>query len=161
MRDIRRNATSALGTSSKLVLVFNSGYEKTKDLKWRLTRKNNRNVFDKGFSTGLMDKMGPVEAFLWPGVIGGILYYYLEDATWEYPVPLGFVTRDPIVLSRLSKFLFVQWTGYGRKIRQHWPTEGGAEQNHEVAGSEVFSTLVNVVQEKEPRNILTLRKRGS
>ena len=160
IRDIRRSATAFSGTNSELFLVFNSGYEKTKDLKWRLTRKNNRNVFDKGFSTGLMDKMGPVEAFIWPGVIGGVVYYYLEDATWEYPVPLGFLTRDPIVLSRLSKFLFVQWTGYGRKVRQHWPAEAGAERDHEVAGPEVFSALVNDVQVKGPRNILTLRERG-
>ena len=160
--NIRAKASAALVGNSKLVLVFNASYEKAAGLKWRLTRKNNRNLFDRGLSTSLTDKMGPVEAFLWPGVVGGMLYYYLEDPSWEYPVPLGFVSRDPEVLTRLSRFLFVQWAGHGRKVRQHWPVEGGAEPHREVSGKEVFSTLLESLRENRPQSgILTLRKRRS
>jgi len=162
MSRIRREATSVVAGSSELNLVFNSKYENPKKLKWRLTRRNNRNVFDKGFSTAFRDEMGPVEAFLWPGVVGGVLYYYLEDDSSEYPIPLGFVTRDPELLGSLSKFLFTQWAGFGRKVKQHWPSKGGSDSEREIASREVFSALVgSATAKKSSSRTLTLPKRDS
>lgn len=139
---IRREATGMLAGNSEVSLIFNERYEDAKDLKWRLTRKNNRNVFDYGFGTTFRDELCPVEAFLWPGVLGGVLYYYLEDDAAEYPIPLGFLTREPDVLNSLSGFLFRQWSGSGKKIKQYWPVMSGSGAEREVSGRKVFSALV-------------------
>ncbi len=159
---IRREVTGFVAGNSVLNLVFNAKYENPKKLKWRLTRNNNRNVFDNGFETTFGDELCPVEAFLWPGVAGGVLYYYLEDASAEYPVPLGFVTRDPDVLFSLAKFLFKQWVGSGKKVRQRWPSVSGSETGVEVAGREVFSSLLKSYVDNESKGkTLTVSNRGT
>ncbi len=146
---IRREVTSVVVGKSEISLVGNANFENVKTLRWRLTRRNNRNVFDQGYVAALREEMGPVEIFIWPGVVCGVLYYYLADTSWEYPIPLGFVSKDAEVLDVLSKFLFSQWAGYGRKVVRAWPVKGKGAAPVEVKGKDAFAALLDGVQKKK------------
>lgn len=140
---IRREVTSVVQGNSVISLIGNSNFEDVKELRWRLTFRNNRNVFDQGYVLALRKQMEPVEIFIWPGVMCGVLYYYLADKSWEYPVPLGFVSKDPKVLDVLAKFLLQQWAGYGRKVFCAWPVKDKGAGLPEVKGKDAFSALLD------------------
>lgn len=157
---IRREVTSVIEGKSEIKLIGNAKFENVKKLRWRLTRKNNRNVFDQGYMTALREEMGPVEIFIWPGVMCGVLYYYLAETSWEYPVPLGFISRDAEVLDVLATFLVLQWAGHRRKVVRAWPVKGKDAAPLEVDGKEAFLALLDVVKKKKfSDRTLSLSKR--
>lgn len=159
---IRREVTSVVEGNSEVSLIGNANFEDVKKLRWRLTRGNNRNVFDQGYVAALREEMGPVEIFIWPGVMCGVLYYYLAETSWEYPVPLGFVSKDAAVLDVLAKFLFSQWAGYGRKVVRAWPVKGKGAAPVEVNGKDAFVALLDGVSKKKAGSrTLSISKRDA
>lgn len=148
---IRREVTSVIEGNSEINLIGNASFENIKQLRWRLTRGNNRNVFDQGLAVALRDEMGPVEVFIWPGVMCGVLYYYLAETSWEYPIPLGFVSKDPAILNVVAKFLLSQWSGYGRKVVRVWPVKGKDSAPVEVDGKDAFMALSGVISKDKNR----------
>ncbi len=156
---IRREVTSAVEGNSEINLIGNTNFENVKNLRWRLTRGNNRNVYDNGYMSALREEMGPTEIFIWPGVMCGVLYNYIADKSWEYPVPLGFVSKDPVVLNNLAKFLYSQWAGYGRKVSKAWPIKEKGATPVVVNGKDAFGALLDEVSKsKVGRQILSISK---
>ena len=157
---LRREATSAIEGKSEINVIINGKYENLKQIKWRLTRGNNRNVFDHGYSISFGEEMAALEVFIWPGVIAGVLYNYLDSDDCEYPIPIGFLTRDKENLERLSSFLSSQWGGFGRKVQKVWPIKKSSSNLEEVKSGEVFSSILNQSKKSKPkRGILKLSKK--
>lgn len=140
---LRREATSAIQGKSEINVIMNGKYENLKQIKWRLTRGNNRNVFDHGYSVSFREEMTALEAFIWPGVAAGVLYNYLASDDCEYPIPIGFLTRDKENLEKFSKFLSSQWVGFGRKVQKVWPIKNNSKDVEDVNPENAFSSLIN------------------
>ncbi|MCG5534298.1 hypothetical protein LRF89_12730 [Halorhodospira sp. 9621] len=153
---VRREMSSLVGHKSEIVLVGNRNYEDGKELKKRLSRPRGKYAFERGVVVSLREEVACMEAFVVPGMMAGVLVYYLPESEAEVPIPLGFVTRDEVKVKSVSRLLLGHWLGQGRKVWEVWP----ASEETEVAPQEVFEEMISVLprsQSRRPR--LTLNRR--
>jgi hypothetical protein len=153
--DLLSRIGQARGERPEIHLFFSNRFERSHVLDKRLRLGNNRRIFPKGFSTLFSDEMASSEVLIVPDVIGAMSFYFYSSE-FEFPVPVGFITKDTQKLQTLSEWVFKEWAGYGRKVTEEWCSKINPKrpEARQVSGKEVLASLT---QSKKKRSTLKLR----